>query len=173
VLDRPAGALDRLGGAGDDERGVGEKQRGLDLESELPGIVARVDRPFALGIANSVFELAEPLAQEADEAIADRAGTHIHLRENGSEEATAREGVEATLKTYAIRRKNAWASPEELEEVAARSKSVADDEFPDDIRWIRSYVIAEEDGTLGSICIYQATSDDAIRRHAQRGCPLM
>jgi hypothetical protein len=169
VLARPAGALDRLGGAGDYELGVGEKQRGLDLERELPGILARIDRPFALGITNSAFEL----AQEADEAIADRAGTHIHLRENGSEEATAREGVEATLKNYAIRRKNAWASPEELEEVAARSKSVADDEFPDDIRWIRSYVIAEEDGTLGSICIYQATSDDAIRKHAQRGCPLM
>jgi len=29
-------------------------------------------------------------------------------------------------------------------------------------------VIAEEDGTLGSICIYQATSPEAIRRHAER-----
>ena len=50
------------------------------------------------------------------------------------------------MNTYAIRRKNAWRSPEELEQVAARSKTVADSDFPDDIRWIRSYVIAEEDG---------------------------
>jgi sporulation protein YlmC with PRC-barrel domain len=70
------------------------------------------------------------------------------------------------MNTYAIRRKNAWASPEDIP--AQRSKEVADEEFPDDIRWIRSYVIAEEDGTLGSICIYQATSIEAIRKHAHR-----
>jgi Protein of unknown function (DUF4242) len=70
------------------------------------------------------------------------------------------------MDTYAIRRKNAWASPDEIP--AQRSKEVADDEFPADIRWIRSYVIAEEDGTLGSICIYQASSPEAIRKHANR-----
>jgi hypothetical protein len=72
------------------------------------------------------------------------------------------------MTTYAIRRKNAWGSPEELEQVAARSKRVADEEFPTDVRWIRSYVIAEEDGTLGSVCIYQSVSPAAIREHAQR-----
>jgi hypothetical protein len=72
------------------------------------------------------------------------------------------------MNTYAIRRKRAWASPQEVEAIAARSKAVADSDFPEEIRWIRSYVIAEEDGTLGSICIYQAADDDAIRRHAER-----
>jgi hypothetical protein len=72
------------------------------------------------------------------------------------------------MNTYAIRRERAWESPEELEKTAERSKQVADDEFPTDIRWIRSYVIAEEDGTLGSVCIYQAASPEAIRKHAQR-----
>jgi hypothetical protein len=72
------------------------------------------------------------------------------------------------MDTYAIRRKNAWKSPEELEQVAARSKEVADNDFPTDVRWIRSYVIAEEDGTLGTVCIYQATSPEAIRQHAHR-----
>ncbi|MFL5865543.1 MAG: DUF4242 domain-containing protein [Thermoleophilaceae bacterium] len=74
----------------------------------------------------------------------------------------------AELATYAIRRKNAWGSVEEVEQVAARSKQVAEEEFPSDIRWIRSYVLAEEDGTLGSVCIYQASSPEAIRKHAQR-----
>ena len=72
------------------------------------------------------------------------------------------------MKLYAIRRLNAWGSPAEVEQVGARSKQVADDEFQTDIRWIRSYVIAEEDGSLGSICIYQASSPEAIRKHAQR-----
>ena len=72
------------------------------------------------------------------------------------------------MNTYTIRRMNAWRSPEELEQAAQRSKKVADDDFPADIRWIRSYVIAEEDGTLGTICIYQATSPEAIRKHATR-----
>jgi hypothetical protein len=72
------------------------------------------------------------------------------------------------MNTYAIRRKNGWDSPEEVERVAARSREVADCYFPDDIRWIRSYVIAESDGSLGSICIYQASDAAAVRRHAHR-----
>jgi uncharacterized protein DUF4242 len=72
------------------------------------------------------------------------------------------------MNTYAIRREQAWSSPEELEQVAARSKQVAHSDFPDDVRWIRSYVIAEEGGSLGTICIYEASSPEAIRKHAQR-----
>jgi sporulation protein YlmC with PRC-barrel domain len=72
------------------------------------------------------------------------------------------------MNTYAIRRMNAWRSPEEVEQVAQRSKQVAGDDFPTDIRWIRSYVIAEEDGTLGSVCIYQASNPEAVRKHAHR-----
>jgi hypothetical protein len=36
----------------------------------------------------------------------------------------------------------------------------------DDVRWIRSYVLAERDGSLGTVCIYEASSPEAIRRHA-------
>jgi sporulation protein YlmC with PRC-barrel domain len=76
--------------------------------------------------------------------------------------------MSAEFQMYAIRRLNAWKSPEEVEEIAGRSKQIADEEFEADIRWIRSYVIAEEDGTLGSVCIYQASSPEAIRQHAHR-----
>jgi hypothetical protein len=72
------------------------------------------------------------------------------------------------MNTYVIRREKAWQSAEELEETAARSKQVADDDFPDDIAWIRSYVIKEEGGTLGTVCVYQATSIEAVRDHAKR-----
>ena len=72
------------------------------------------------------------------------------------------------MKTYVIRREKAWQSPEELEATAARSKEVAESSFPDDISWIRSYVIAEPGGTLGTVCIYQASGIDAVREHAAR-----
>jgi hypothetical protein len=72
------------------------------------------------------------------------------------------------MKTYVIRREHAWQSAEELEATAARSKQVAESDFPDDIAWIRSYVINEPGGTLGTVCIYQASDEEAVRQHAQR-----
>jgi Nickel responsive protein SCO4226-like len=72
------------------------------------------------------------------------------------------------MNTYAIRREKAWQSPAELEATAERSKEVAESDFPDDIAWIRSYVIKEDGGTLGTICIYQATDVDKVMEHAQR-----
>jgi Nickel responsive protein SCO4226-like len=72
------------------------------------------------------------------------------------------------MKTYVIRRESAWQSAKELETTAARSKQVAESDFPDDIAWIRSYVISEPGGTLGTVCIYQASDEDAVRRHASR-----
>jgi hypothetical protein len=72
------------------------------------------------------------------------------------------------MKLYMIRRRTAWKSPAELEETAKRSKDVAEDDFPDDIRWIRSYVIEEDDGQLGTLCIYEASSPEAVRAHADK-----
>ena len=70
------------------------------------------------------------------------------------------------MKLYTILRRSGWRSPEELQEAAARSTRVADEEMPDEIRWIRSYVLEEGDGSVGTVCIYEATSPEAIRRHA-------
>ena len=72
------------------------------------------------------------------------------------------------MKTYVILRRAGWASPEELQAAAARSTDVGDNEMSDDIRWIRSYVLAESDGGLGTVCIYQASSADKVREHASR-----
>ena len=72
------------------------------------------------------------------------------------------------MKLYAIRRPSEWASPDDLMAAAGRSRRVGDEEMSDDIRWIRSYVVHEADGTLGTICIYQASSVEKIREHAAR-----
>jgi len=72
------------------------------------------------------------------------------------------------MNTYTIRRRNVWKSVEELEATASRSAKIGNEEMPDQVRWIRSYVVNEEDGTLGTVCIYQAVSPEAIRDHARR-----
>jgi hypothetical protein len=77
------------------------------------------------------------------------------------------------MNTYVILRRNGWRSGEELEAAAARSTTVGDDEMSDDIRWIRSYVLGEEAGGLGTVCVYQASSPEKIREHAERaGLPV-
>ena len=77
------------------------------------------------------------------------------------------------MDTYVILRRSGWRSPEELQEAAGRSKQVGDEQMSDDIRWIRSYVMPESDGGLGTVCIYQASSPEKIREHADRaGLPI-
>src|SRR4029453_14267142 len=65
-------------------------------------------------------------------------------------------------------RRRGWGSAEELTEAAGRSAKVGDEEMSDDVRWIRSYVLDEGGGTVGTVCIYQATSPEAIREHGSR-----
>jgi hypothetical protein len=72
------------------------------------------------------------------------------------------------MDTYVILRRGAWSAPSELEATAARSTKIGDEEMSDQVRWIRSYVLAEEDGSLGTVCIYEATSPEALREHASR-----
>jgi thiamine biosynthesis protein ThiC len=77
------------------------------------------------------------------------------------------------VKTYVILRRSGWRSGDELEAAAARSSDVGDNEMSDDIRWIRSYVLAEGEGSVGTVCIYQASSPEKIREHAERaGLPV-
>jgi Protein of unknown function (DUF4242) len=71
------------------------------------------------------------------------------------------------MQLYAILRRNGWKTPEELEDAAARSTQVGDD-MPGEVRWIRSYVIDEGAGALGTVCIYEGASPEAIRTHASR-----
>jgi Protein of unknown function (DUF4242) len=72
------------------------------------------------------------------------------------------------MQLYAILRRSGWRSGEELGEAATRSSKVGDEEMSDDIRWIRSYVLEEGGGSVGTVCIYEASSPEAIREHAER-----
>jgi hypothetical protein len=69
------------------------------------------------------------------------------------------------MELYVIRRRNNWKTPEELEASAAKSTAEGE-KMSDEVRWIRSYVVEEDDGRLGTVCIYEGVSPEAIRRHA-------
>jgi hypothetical protein len=69
---------------------------------------------------------------------------------------------------YVIRRPGAWADLQELEAAGARSAKIGDEEMSDRVRWIRSYVVEEPDGRIGTVCIYQARDPESIREHAKR-----
>lgn len=72
------------------------------------------------------------------------------------------------MQLYAIRRPSAWADIPELEVAGAKSAKIGDEEMPDRVRWIRSYVVREPDGRVGTICIYEAKDEESIREHARR-----
>lgn len=71
------------------------------------------------------------------------------------------------MELYAIRRRDAWTTAEELGECAVRSAAEGD-KPGSGVRWIRSYVVTEVNGGLGTVCIYEAESPEAIRTHAHR-----
>ena len=70
------------------------------------------------------------------------------------------------MNNYAILHRSGWRSPGDLQEAAERSRKLGEEQMSDEIRWIRSYVLDEDGGSVGTVCIYQATSPEAIRKHA-------
>jgi hypothetical protein len=69
---------------------------------------------------------------------------------------------------YVIRRPGAWADLQELEAAGAKSEKIGNEEMADRVRWIRSYVVEEPDGRIGTACIYEARDPESIREHAKR-----
>ena len=66
---------------------------------------------------------------------------------------------------YIVPRTRAWLSEEELA-AATDCIPAVDAALGGDVRWIRSYVAAEDDGTFSAYCVYEASGPEALRRHA-------
>ena len=69
------------------------------------------------------------------------------------------------MNLYAILRRDGFADGPALGRAAERSTAAGND-MSDDISWVRTYVLGEESGAVGTVCIYQASSEEAIRAHA-------
>ncbi len=67
---------------------------------------------------------------------------------------------------YVIFRRNGWATADDLQAAAARSTTEGD-KPNSGVRWIRSYVVGETSGELGTVCVYEGDSPEAVRAHAE------
>ena len=71
----------------------------------------------------------------------------------------------ARVPLYIVPRTRAWLSEEELA-AATDCLPAVDEALRGEVRWIRSYVVAEDDGTFSAFCIYEASGPEALLRHA-------
>jgi hypothetical protein len=69
------------------------------------------------------------------------------------------------VETYLIVRRGGWRTTDELRGARLRS-AVEGEAMVESVRWIRSYVLTENDGSLGMVCVFEATSPEALRRHS-------
>ena len=69
------------------------------------------------------------------------------------------------MNTYLILRRGGRATAEDVRDAAERCAAGGDPMY-DEVRWLRSYVLGEHDGSVGTVCIYEATSPEAVRAHA-------
>lgn len=69
------------------------------------------------------------------------------------------------MELYLIRRRHAF-RPDEVKTTVVRANAEAE-KVPDQLRHIRSYLLDEGDGSLGTTCLYEAKGPDAIRAHAR------
>jgi hypothetical protein len=67
---------------------------------------------------------------------------------------------------YVVPRTRAWLSEEELA-AAVDCVPAVNAVLAAHVRWIRSYVVSEPDGTFGAYCVYEATSAEWLQRHAE------
>jgi len=73
---------------------------------------------------------------------------------------------------YVIVRRNGWQTAEDLG-IAAQRSTAEGDKPGSGVRWIRSYVVSEASGEVGTFCIYEAESPEAIMAHADAaGLPV-
>jgi Protein of unknown function (DUF4242) len=53
----------------------------------------------------------------------------------------------------------------QMDAIGRRSREVAQERFPE-ILWEHSHVAIDDDGRVKTFCLYEAPSEDIIRRHA-------
>lgn len=82
--------------------------------------------------------------------------------------ATVRVRSFAPTMVYLVRRRNFWPSMAEVDRSAALARRIGGEEMAREVSWLRSYAVRESDGTLGTVCLYQAVSPAALREHARR-----
>ena len=171
------GYLERVPDPADGGQLVRSTARGCEVFAIARELMADIDARIGkrLGEAKQrrLRELLEELAPRSDTVR--HVNTVISLMQPGPRGRTVASTPnagpapekETPMQLYGIRRRNAWPTPGDLEATAARSTEEGDKEGSG-VRWIRSYVVSEDDGTLGTFWIYEADSPETIRGMPQR-----
>jgi uncharacterized protein DUF4242 len=138
------------------------------FEEDPHALNAQWIRSYALREADGRFGLACVFQADSVQTLKE----HAELTRVGAQEilpvaATVLVRPFAPTRVYLIRRRNFWKNVAELEKSAAVSRRVGA-EMARAVSWLRTYAVNEDDGTLGTVCIYQAVAPKAIRRHAAR-----
>ena len=76
------------------------------------------------------------------------------------------------VQTFVVVRRGAWKTQGDVR--AARHRAARDlERFEEVARWMRSYEVEESDGAIGSVCLYQAVTPEAIRSTRPRPPSLL
>lgn len=139
------------------------------FEEESHSLDARWIRSYALREADGRFGLACVVQSDSAQTLQ----RHAELTKAPAQEilpVAAKVIVRPFSPTmvYLIRRRKFWSTKADLEKSAAISGRIGDEEMARELRWLRTYAVAESDGTLGAVCIYQAVDPTALSKHAAR-----
>jgi hypothetical protein len=55
---------------------------------------------------------------------------------------------------------------DQMPEVGRRSRQIAVEQFPE-ISWEHSHVVVDDKGNVKTYCVYEAPSEEIVRRHAK------
>ena len=69
---------------------------------------------------------------------------------------------------FAVRRRCCWADLMALETSFRKSSNLVERDMPGKVRLIRSYVIEEFDGRLGTVCVLEGDNLKLVAEHATK-----
>lgn len=139
------------------------------FEEDAHALNARWIRSYALREADGRFGLACVFQSDSVQTLK----RHAELIQAPAQEilpvaTTVRIRPFAPALVYLIRRRNFWQTAADLEKSAAISRRVGDQEMSHAVSWLHTYAVTEGDGTLGTVCLYQAVDPEALKKHAAR-----
>jgi len=139
------------------------------FEEEPHSLDARWIHSYALREANGGFGLSCVFQSDSAQTLK----RHAELIKAPAQEilpvaATVPVRPFAPALVYLIRRRSFWKTAAELEKSAAISRRIGDQEMAHEVSWLHTYAVTEGDGTVGTVCLYQAVDQEALRKHAAR-----
>lgn len=70
------------------------------------------------------------------------------------------------MNLYVVPRTRAFLSEEEIDATIECGLALIDT-MSDDLRFIRSYVVHEDDGTFSAFCVYEASGPEVLERYSE------